>query len=222
MTAFRRLGLALAAASAFLAVGPGDASAQEPRLAGRLAEPFRAQVEAILDSAAGIGLPREPLVDRALEGTAMGASGARIVQAARRLLGELEQSRNALGAQSTPEEIVSGASALRAGAAPAQLARLREVRGDRSLMVAAGVLADLVAVGVPTDTAVAAVLALAVMVDDAEYVALRRNVERDIALGASPVAALEVRLAAEGFSVADAVRTTSSPAPGDPPTRKKP
>jgi hypothetical protein len=211
MTALHRLGLALAAATAFLAVGPGDAWAQEPRLAGRLADPFRAQVEVILDSAAVARLPTEALVDRALEGAAMGASGERIVQAVRRLLGELELSRNALGAQSTPEEIVSGASALRAGAAPEQLARLRELRGDRSLMVAASVLADLVAVGVPTDTAVAAVLALAVMVDDAEYVAFRRNVERDIALGASPVAALGVGLAAEGFAAADAPRTLSTP-----------
>jgi hypothetical protein len=56
------------------------------------------------------------------------------------------------------------------------------------------VLADLVAVGVPADTAVVAVLALAAVVDDAQYIAFRQSVARDIALGASPVAALGVRL----------------------------
>jgi len=40
---------------------------------------------------------------------------------------------------------------------------------------------------------VTAVLAI-VAAEDADYVAFRRNVERDIALGASPAAALGVRL----------------------------
>ena len=211
-----RYGLALVAATAFLAVGPVAAGAQEPRLEDRLAEPFRGRVEAILDSAARQMLPTEPLVDRALEGAAMGVSGERIVQAVRRLAGELRVARDALGPGSTPEEVVAGASALRAGATPEQLHQLRGVRGDRSVMVAAGVLADLVAVGVPHDTAVAAVLALAERVDDAEYVAFRRNVERDIALGASPVAAVGVRLGA-----ADAVTgLEAAPGAGTPQPRK--
>lgn len=204
MSAARRVGLAFLAAAAFLAVGRNQAFAQEPRLVGRLAEPFRIQVDAVLDSAKAAELPTEPLVDRALEGVAKGADGDRIVRAVRRLAAELAAARGALGRRSTPAEIVSGASALRAGAAPEDLARLRARRGDRSLTVAAGVLADLVAVGVPADTAVAAVLALATMVDDAEYVAFRQNVERDIALGASPVAALGVRLTSADALSADA------------------
>jgi hypothetical protein len=62
--------------------------------------------------------------------------------------------------------------------------------------VAAAVLADLVAVGVPPDTAAAAVIALARTTDDVAYLAFRRSIERDVALGASPVAALGVRLTA--------------------------
>jgi hypothetical protein len=174
----------------------GRAAAQEPRLAGRVPEAARGQIDALLDSAQAAGLPTEPLVDRALEGASKGADATRILAAVRRLTGELRAARDALGAESSPAEIVAGASALHAGARPDNLAQLRELRARQPLTVAAAVLADLVAVGVPVDTAVAAVIALADGAADVEYIAFRRNVERDIALGASPVAALGVRLEA--------------------------
>lgn len=170
------------------------AKAQEPRLAGRVPEPARQIVDALLDSVRAQGLPTEPLVDRALEGASKGASGELIVRAVRRLAGELHAARTAMGSDAAAEELVAGASALRAGAAPDALAQLRRSRPGQSLTVAASVLADLVAVGVPVDTAVSAVLTLASAVGDADYIAFRRNVERDVALGASPVAALGVRL----------------------------
>jgi hypothetical protein len=141
-------------------------------------------------------LPTEPLVDRALEGVAKGADPDRILAAVRRLSGELYSAFDALGPRSSTAEIVAGASAIRAGARAEDLAYLRELRADQPLTVATATLADLVAVGVPADTAVAAVIALAEEADDAQYVAFRRNVERDIALGASPVTALGVRLEA--------------------------
>jgi hypothetical protein len=180
-----------------LALAPHTASSQEPRLAVLL-EPHRAQVEAILDAARAARLPTEPLVDRALEGASKGADGERIVAAVGRLHADLGLARDAMGELSSAAEIVAGASALRAGASPGDLTRLRELRGDQSLTVVAAVLADLVAVGVPADTAVVAVLALAPVVDDAQYIAFRQSVARDIALGASPVAALGVRLESSG------------------------
>ncbi len=176
--------------------GSSWAEAQEPRLVGRLPADARLHVDAILDSARSLGLPIEPLVDRALEGASKQASGERIVTAVRRLAGELQIARDALGSRSTSNEVTAGASALRAGATGDDLARLRRLRTDRSLAIAAAVLADLVAVGVPADTAVAAVLALAEFAQDAEYLALRDNVERDVALGASPISALGVRVEA--------------------------
>lgn len=190
-----------------LALVPRGAASQEPRLTV-LSGTYRAQVETILDSARAVELPVEPLVDRALEGASKGADGERIVAAVRRLHAELAAARDALGARSTAAEIVAGASALRAGASTGDLTHLRELRRDQSLTVAAAVLADLVAVGVPADTAVAAVLALAGAVGDAEYIAFRQSVERDIALGASPVAALGVRL--ESGAVADALRSAGT------------
>lgn len=179
------------------------AFAQEPRLQNRVPEAVRAEIDAILDSARARGLPTEPLVDRALEGASKGASGSLIMAAVRRLAGELGVARDAFGPESSVPEIVAGASALRAGAEREDLERLRLLRANQSLTIAAAVLADLVAVGVPADTAAVAVIALAAGVDDVEYIAFRRNVERDIALGASPVAALGVRLdaASEGLDL---------------------
>src|SRR5256885_8470180 len=57
------------------------------------------------------------------------------------------------------------------------------------LTVPLAVLADLVASGVPVDSAAAAVLGLAARARDADLVEFRRAVERDIALGAPPAAA---------------------------------
>lgn len=206
----------LAAAVAFAAVRP--AAAQDPRLE-RLPDAARAPVDSLVGSAHAQGLPTEPLIDRALEGVTKGADARAIVLAVRRLSGELATAREALGRQSDPAELVAGASALRAGAAPDDLAQLRQIRPTQSLIVPAAVLADLVAVGVPPDTAVGAVLALATSAADAQYVAFRRNVERDIELGASPVAALGVRL--DRFTE---IQTLSPAAPGSSgaPSPRKP
>jgi len=186
------------AASFILAIGlsglAGPAHAQDPRLQGRVPEATRLEIGAILDSARARELPTEPLVDRALEGASKGAAPELILAAVTRLADEMAAAREAMGPASSAAEVVSGASALRAGARPEDLAYLRQLRGDQPLTVAAAVMADLVAVGVPADTAVAAVIALSKETEDVEYVAFRRNVERDIALGASPVTALGVRL----------------------------
>ena len=187
--------LALAIAALFCAA-PETAFAQEPRLEGRVPEPVRAEINAILNSARAQGLPTEPLVDRALEGASKGASGELIVAAVNRYAIELRSARDALGSESSDPEVVAGASALRAGAEPQDLENLRLLRADQPLTIAAAVLADLVAAGVPADTAAVAVIALAAAANDVEYIAFRRNVERDIALGASPVAALGVRFEA--------------------------
>ncbi len=194
----KRLAVVLWLAAALTAVVAGQAPGQEPRLVGRVPQPVRGRIDAVLDSARAAGLPTEPLVDRALEGASKGADADRILGAVRRLAGELRAAFEALGVQSSDAEILAGAGALRAGAQPEDLARLRTLRAGQPLTVAAAVLADLVAVGVPVDTAMAAVLALAERTADVEYIAFRRTVERDISLGASPVAALGVRLEAMG------------------------
>jgi hypothetical protein len=187
-------------------------SAQEPRLAGRLAEPARTQVDGMLDAARSERLPVEPLVDKALEGWAKNAPPALIVTAVRRLFDELRSARQAFGPAASDAELTAGASALRAGASRANLSKLRALRPRQPLTIPAGVLADLVAAGVAADTGIAAVLALASKAGDADYIAFRRNVERDIALGASPASSIAARLrAASPMADASMLQTGSGP-----------
>jgi hypothetical protein len=180
----------LAVLVALAAVRP--AGAQEARLA-RLGAATREAVQAVLDSAQALGLPAEPLVDRALEGAAKAAPGHAIVAAVRRLARDLALARSSLGGTATAAELDAAAAALRAGVSADVLARLRRERASRPLAVPLAVLADLVASGVPVEDATVAVLALAPG-DDAGLVEFRRSVERDIALGAPPAAAAAVRL----------------------------
>jgi hypothetical protein len=182
----RFLVLALAVAAPLRAQG-GD-----PRLA-RLDPAVQPVIAALVDSARAVGLPTEPLVQRALEGTSKRAAGDRVVAAVRRLARDLGTARSALGPAATGPEVDAGAAALSAGARPVDLAALRARRPRQSLVVPLGVLADLVATGVPADTAAAAVLALAATTGDDDFIAFRRTVERDIALGAPPAAAAAVR-----------------------------
>ncbi|MDP3775281.1 MAG: hypothetical protein Q8Q85_13545 [Gemmatimonadales bacterium] len=178
-----------------LAVSARPGRAQDPRLAGRLDAGTRAAVEAIVDSVRALGVPTDPLIAKALEGASKNAPGARILAAVRRLSGELAAARGALGAASSTAELVAGAAALRAGAPVTALQRVRAVRTDETVAVHLAVLADLLADGVPPDTASLAVVALArAALRDAELVAFRQSVDRDIALGAPPGAAVAVRV----------------------------
>jgi hypothetical protein len=164
---------------------PSVVRAQVERLAGRLDAATRSAVTAVVDSVRGAGVPADPLVNKALEGVSKGADGARIVAAVRALAGDLARARAALGPTTTEPELVAGAAALRAGAAPAFLERLRGEDRRESLVMPLAVMADLVSSGVPPDTAAQSVLALvrAGRHED-DLVAFRQSVERDIALGA--------------------------------------
>ncbi len=188
---------------------------QDPRLE-RLDPDTRSAVAAIADSARGVGLPVEPIIQRALEGATKGAPGPRIVAAVRKLAADLGTARTALGTDGSEAELQAAVAALRAGATPQVIAHLRDVRRP-PLTMALSVLADLVASGVPADSAAAAVLALAPKARDADLVEFRRAVERDIALGAPPGAATSVRLNAGALDVSGRNTTTGNP---NSPTRR--
>jgi hypothetical protein len=177
----------LALLATMLVAGRAAAQQVDPRLE-RLDGATRPAVAALVDSARAASLPTEPLVQRALEGATKRASGGVIVAVVRRLAVDLGRAREALGSTASPAELSAGAAALRAGASQTTLAELRHARRE-PLIVPLAVLADLVASGVPVDSAAAAVLALSRQARDAELVEFRRAVERDIALGAPPAAA---------------------------------
>jgi hypothetical protein len=201
-------------------VAPAAARAQTERLAGRLDDRTRAAVTALVDSARVAGLPADPLVNKALEGASKGADGARIAAAVRALAGDLARTRAVLGRTATEAELVAGAAALRAGATPAFLERLRGDYPREPLVVPLAVMADLVARGVPADTAVRSVLALVrTGMREAELVAFRQNVERDVALGAPAGAAAAVRVNA---AERDYANTLAGQPPSAPPRPRKP
>ncbi|OLD73691.1 MAG: hypothetical protein AUF61_00980 [Chloroflexi bacterium 13_1_20CM_66_33] len=173
--------------AATLVAAAAAAQQRDSRLE-RLDSTTRPIVAALVDSARAAALPTEPLVQRALEGATKRATGDRIVAAVRRLALDLDRARDALGSTASPPELTAAAAALRAGAPPAILTALRRVRRE-SLTVPLAVLTDLVATGVPVDSAAAAVLSLAAKARDTDLVEFRRTVERDIALGAPPASA---------------------------------
>ncbi len=185
--------------AALVVAAPAAAQQVDPRLE-RLDAATRPVVAALIDSARTASLPTEPLVQRALEGATKGAPEGVIVGAVRRLAVDLGRARDALGSTASPAELSAGAAALRAGASQTTLAELRHARRE-PLIVPLAVLADLVASGVPVDSAAAAVLALAARARDADLVEFRRAVERDIALGAPPAAATAAAASAADMRV---------------------
>ena len=199
--------LSLALFTVALMCAPAVLRAQDARLDARLDAHTRDAVVTLIDSARAEGIPSEPLVQKALEGASKHADGPRILIAVRMLAGELGDARSALGPSSTDAEVIAGASALHAGIAPAALSRMRAARTHGSLTVALAVLSDLIARGVPGDTATTVISALTgAGAADAELLRFQQGVERDIAQGATPSAALGVR-AQSAFPTAAPRRT---------------
>jgi hypothetical protein len=176
---------------------PAAGWAQDARLTERLDPGTAAQVQQVVDSAREDGLPGEPLVQKALEGGTLGASGDRIVTAVRTLHGQLQRAREALGGEASDAELTAAAGALRAGLEPAALRRLQSLRAGRPLVVPIAVLTDLVAEGVPPAEATRSVLDLARdgRPDD-DFVALRRQVQVE-RRGAEPLGRPALRPAAD-------------------------
>jgi hypothetical protein len=168
------------------------AQAQGDVLAARLDHSTLTAVEALLDSASMAGLPTEPLTAKALEGAAKHAPGDRIVRAIRSLVTDLGRAREAFGGSATPSEIAAGATALRAGVDPSALKQLRGTRSD--LTIPLGILTDLVINGVPADTAVTVIRALAARgAADADLAGLVRQVREDVSAGLPPGGAAMMR-----------------------------
>lgn len=159
---------------------PCALAAQDQRLAERLDPTTATAVQLLVDSAGQIGLPTEPLVQKALEGSTLGASGDRIQAAVIALVGQLGRARDALGGGADGAELTAAAGALRAGLPSSALRRLQALRSNRPLAVPIAVLTDLVAEGVPPEQATRSVLDLARdgRPDD-EFVALRRQVQTE-------------------------------------------
>lgn len=154
-----------------------DAQASDERLRDAFDAQTYASLHAVIDSARTAGLPAEPLIDKALEGAAKHANTDRIVAVVRDLSARLADARNALGGYGTADELSAGTAALRAGIAPTTLADLRRLRHNEQVTIPLAVAAELVARGVPSDSASAQVLRLAAAgARDVELAALPRTI----------------------------------------------
>ncbi|MGE5230924.1 MAG: hypothetical protein ACM3NS_04235 [Deltaproteobacteria bacterium] len=199
---------------------PAALQGQDPRLEGRLDPATRAAVGALVDSARAAGLPTEPLVDKALEGATKHASGDRILAVLRTLSIDLRTARGALGPDASDADVAAGATAIRAGAQADLLGHLEKARGKSGLAMPLAVLSDLVARGVPVDTAASVVLSLAQRgASDADFTGLERGVAQDIGAGAPPGVAAAVR--AHGGTAGGEGRGGGPPAgvPASPPRK---
>src|SRR5262245_22234558 len=161
----------------FAILGASSLQAQDSRLQTRLPSEVASQVQQLVDSAAQIGLPTEPLIQKALEGQSKGADGTRIVAAVRTLSGQLGDASTALGPGAPEADIVAGAACLKAGASPEMITELRRLRPEQSVAVPLGVLSDLVALGVDVPKAWDQVHSLAAAHGpDTDFLALRDRV----------------------------------------------
>ncbi len=184
----------VAAGGAALPVSaPAALAAAEPRLAA-LPPDARAGIVAHFAAATRAGVPVEPLVAKALEGVELGAPPERIEAAVRALLARLTTARAALDPVVGDAELVSGADAIAAGVPAIALRRLRALAPGRSVAVALGVLAQLVARGVPPARATDAVAGLLRRgARPAQLVALDSAVRADVAAGVPAAASVESR-----------------------------
>ena len=132
---------------------PQPITAQDPRLAARLDSVTLPRVEAVLATAERRGLPVEPLVQKALEGSSKGAPGPRIVAAVEAMLADLGQAQQALGRGASEAELVAGAAALKAGATSAMVDQIRRADPQGGVAVPLAVFADLVAGGMSVNAA---------------------------------------------------------------------
>jgi len=172
-----------ATVGALVCTAATTATAQSGPLDARLPASLRAKVVPLADSAAQAGLPRAPLIDKALEGVSKGADERRIVAAVRLVANNLGIARGALGAKSAPAEIAAGAAALRAGVASDALTRVRKELPGRVLTVPLSVLSALVVQGVAAPAAAEVVVAQAKRDDDQRLLVLGQDAVRRLAAG---------------------------------------
>jgi len=129
------------------------------RLGGRLPAAVVAALQQVVDSAIAKGLPAEPLIEKAVEGSAKGVEPARVLAAVRAVLGRLSQSavslRSAGVLRPDTDALEAGAFALNAGLSPDQVQTLAaQVRAPYALAPTLRVAATLAALGVPGNDAV--------------------------------------------------------------------
>jgi len=199
--------------SVFVALLARDAAAQQDSLTLPGDRDASAELAKIVSAARDAGLPLDPILGKVRYGVeVVHAPPQRIVSAARALAARLQVARDALAPRPSTSDIASGADALQYGATKEDLRAVRLASGDQSASTSLGVLAQLVASGVPAKRAAAIVTDLIKRRATAEQlVALGTNVNADVASGAQASAALDTRLRGLTAVLAPSGATTTGP-----------
>jgi hypothetical protein len=137
-----------------LAVAPLSAQNVSARLEGRVPPQIATLVRQLATGAAARGLPIEPLIQKAIEGSAKGVPADRVAIAVRVLVAQLDVAvvalRQAGPARPDTAAITAGAFALNAGLSPKQVTALAVVsRPPSSAAATLRVASTLAAMGVP-------------------------------------------------------------------------
>ena len=162
---------------------------------GRVPADVAAVVQRLVDSAAAVGLPVEPLRERAIEGGAKGVPAERVIAAVRSLaarLGQAAAAARAAGiARPSADVIEAGAFALNAGLDQREVeALVRRSRPPYTPAATLRVAGTIAALGVPAgETAQVVEEAMDAGTAPGELLDLPQEVERGVAHGDSPGAA---------------------------------
>lgn len=197
------------------------------RLAGRVSPDIAALASELGADAARRGLPIDPVLQKAIEGSAKGVPSDRVAAAMRLVIAQLDASARALrqggagGALAADTlAIAAGAFAITAGLKDRDVAELARSGAARTeVIVGLRVAGTLVALGVPASETVTLVNGtLRAGRPAGELLALPGRVQAEVAKGATPAQA------ASGLARAAAAQSRRGPPPGrgQPPPRPTP
>ena len=188
------------------------------RLSGRVSPEIAALVQELGSAAASRGLPVDPLIQKAIEGSAKGVPSQRVAAAVRLVLDQLDTAAAALrnaGVASPLDtvEIAAGGFAVTAGLRGSDIAALaRTGRPAADATVGLRVAGTLAALGVPPQETVSLVsTSLRAGRAPSDLLTLPGLVQSDMARGATPAQA------AAGLARAAAAQAGHGPPPTHPP-----
>lgn len=177
-----------------LGVAPRANAQENSRLTERLDPAVAAAVSEVVEGARALGLPTEPLIQKALEGHSKGASAEAILAAVQALSDDLGAARATLGEGIEDDALLIAAAALDAGGSPALLERLRPFRSNEAFTGGLTGMVYLLSRGVEAEQSFDLISSMMeARLSDGAFFSLQQQVERDLMVGTPVSEAATVR-----------------------------